>query len=119
MRRIALALAFMLLCMAGCAKPATPVRHPVHFVAFTAKWCEPCHRDRPLVDLLEAHGFRVTRVDIDDCPDMAKSYHITSVPTYLVFDGAHERICRSGSIRVASKAALDTALDAAFDYSGF
>jgi thiol-disulfide isomerase/thioredoxin len=60
---------------------------PTQMVAFTASWCGPCHRQAPLVDMIESTGVQVTRIDIDRQPELARRYGVTSVPTYFLYDG--------------------------------
>lgn len=68
--------------------PKTPVAN-VEVWAFTATWCGPCQRDKPLLAKLEAEGTKITYIDIDKEPARATLYSITSIPTYLVWkDGS-------------------------------
>lgn len=57
-------------------------------VDFWADWCAPCHRIAPAVDRLAEsfHGeLRVGKVNIDQQPELARSYGIRSIPALLVF----------------------------------
>ena len=63
---------------------STPVVHVTELIVFSAKWCGPCQRAKPVVDQLEASGFVVKRIDIDEQSDLAKQYHITSIPTFIL-----------------------------------
>jgi thioredoxin 1 len=59
-------------------------------VDFTATWCGPCRQVSPLVDQLadEYEGrAKVTKVDIDESPEVATRFGIRGVPTLLVFKG--------------------------------
>jgi thioredoxin 1 len=57
-------------------------------VDFWAGWCPPCRKIAPLVDDLarEFSGrVKVGKLDVDQSPDTAARYGITSIPTLLVF----------------------------------
>jgi thioredoxin 1 len=57
-------------------------------VDFWAAWCPPCRKLSPLVDELAqeyAGRVKVGKLDVDDSPDVASRYGITSIPSLLVF----------------------------------
>jgi thioredoxin 1 len=61
---------------------------------FTADWCQPCKRTRPIVEELNREqttaGFQI--IDVDDNPDLVKNFGIQSVPTFILFnDGVEEK----------------------------
>lgn len=60
---------------------------------FTADWCQPCKRTRPIVEELNRDqstaGFQI--IDVDDNPDLVKNFGIKSVPTFILFDGGIEK----------------------------
>ena len=63
------------------SKPALP-----QLAAFTATWCGPCQRAKPIVDQIEKAGLAdVVRVDIDKQPDTARQYQVSSVPTFILY----------------------------------
>ncbi len=57
-------------------------------VDFWADWCAPCHRVAPSVERL-AETFEgqltVGKVNVDEEPELARSYGIRSIPALLVF----------------------------------
>ena len=63
-------------------------------VDFWATWCAPCQRFAPIfekVATMSRHldDVRFVAVDIDTCPEAAKSLQIQSVPTVVAFvDGS-------------------------------
>jgi len=60
---------------------------------FTAEWCQPCKRTRPIVEELNREqttaGFQI--IDVDDDADLVKNFGIQSVPTFILFDGGVEK----------------------------
>ena len=53
-------------------------------IEFTATWCEPCRVVRPTVERIAAAGFPIRQVDIDQQPELAARYQITSVPSFVM-----------------------------------
>ncbi|MEN6367708.1 MAG: thioredoxin family protein [Thermoguttaceae bacterium] len=73
-------------CPGPCPKPA-PKPEPTpkaKVLAFTASWCGPCQRSKPFLAEIKASGVDVQIVDIDEQPDLAQQYGVTSVPTFFV-----------------------------------
>ncbi len=57
-------------------------------VDFWATWCGPCRMIAPAVEQLagEYEGrAKVAKVDVDECPDIARKYGVMSIPTLIVF----------------------------------
>ncbi len=54
---------------------------------FWASWCGPCRMQGPIIDqLAEAHSNIVFgKVNVDEEPDLASEYGITSIPTLIIF----------------------------------
>ena len=62
-------------------------------VDFHAKWCEPCKWVEPILEetISRFDGkINLHKVDIDKHPDVAREYHILSVPTLLLFKNGNE-----------------------------
>lgn len=59
-------------------------------VDFFATWCGPCKRLAPVLDDVAqemAGKAEVYKVDIDQSPDLAAAYRVSSVPTLILFEG--------------------------------
>ena len=58
-------------------------------VDFWATWCGPCRMVAPIIEEIaeEAVGFKVGKVDVDEEGELAMKYHVSSIPTLMVFSG--------------------------------
>ena len=59
-------------------------------VDFWAEWCGPCKMLAPMIDEVanEAGGaYKVTKMDVDECKEIAKQYGIQALPTLAIFKG--------------------------------
>lgn len=91
--RIRVLLMFALIALVGCESPQSPVKPvkplkphaQIEVLAFTATWCGPCQRQKPLLVAVRAAGVQVQIIDIDERPEMAREYNVTEVPTFIVF----------------------------------
>ena len=56
-------------------------------VDFWASWCGPCKMLAPTIEAIaeENHSFKVGKVNVDDEPDRAEAYGISSIPTLILF----------------------------------
>ncbi len=67
-------------------------------VDFFATWCGPCKMLTPeLEDLADEHeDITVVKVDVDKFGELAGDFHITVVPTLVVFKNGENRKVVSG-----------------------
>ncbi len=59
-------------------------------VDFWAEWCGPCKMIAPVLEELAGElgdRINITKVNVDENPDIAMRYSVMSIPTLLVFDG--------------------------------
>ncbi|MCD4728842.1 MAG: thioredoxin [Pirellulales bacterium] len=59
-------------------------------VDFWAPWCGPCRMVAPVVEELAKENvgtLKVTKINIDDSPNTATAYGISSIPTLMIFKG--------------------------------
>jgi thioredoxin 1 len=82
-------------------------------VDFWATWCGPCRMITPVVEELaveNADSVKVCKINIDDSPNTAAGYGVSSIPTLMIFKGGEvvERF-----VGVQPKKRLQEALDQA------
>ena len=53
---------------------------------FTASWCGPCKKTRPVVEQMILEGFNIEILDADIELDMIKKYEIRSIPTFILIE---------------------------------
>jgi len=84
-------------------------------VDFYADWCQPCRVLAPTIERI-ARDFdgraQVGKVNVDESPELARTYGISSIPTLIVFRGGEEvdRI-----VGIASREELTRALERALE----
>ena len=59
---------------------------------FTAEWCQPCKKVKPIVEELNREYFpgMFQIIDVDIEKEMAKSFELKSVPTFILFENNNE-----------------------------
>ena len=59
-------------------------------VDFWAEWCAPCRAVGPVLEkIAEENGdkIEIVKLNVDDNPETAAKYHITSIPAMKVYRG--------------------------------
>lgn len=57
------------------------------FVDFYADWCGPCKATGPIIEELsdEKKDIKFVKINIDTNQDLANTYSIFSIPTFIIF----------------------------------
>ncbi len=76
-------------------------------VDFWATWCGPCRMLAPTIAKIaeEQEGkVKVCKVDVDECPELAAQYGISSIPTLMVFVNGS---VKASSVGVQAKSQIE------------
>jgi len=60
-------------------------------VDFWAPWCGPCRQLGPTIDKIASQyegKVKVGKLNVDDSPDVATKYAVTSIPRIFIFKGS-------------------------------
>jgi thioredoxin 1 len=63
-------------------------QNAVTLVDFWAPWCGPCRMQAPVLEQVASrlgNRAKVAKVNVDLHPELADRYHITGIPTLLLF----------------------------------
>jgi thiol-disulfide isomerase/thioredoxin len=62
-----------------------------HVLYFTAEWCNPCQRTRPVAEELKKDGvIDFIFVDADTEIELLEKFGIKSIPTYVLLEDGRE-----------------------------
>lgn len=74
-------------------------------VDFWAEWCGPCKMVAPEVAKVAGEGqgqWVVAKVNTESAPALAQRFHISSIPTFVLFRSGHELARQSGAMPAAA-----------------
>ncbi|KAJ2745729.1 hypothetical protein GGI20_001953 [Coemansia sp. BCRC 34301] len=79
--------------------------HQKVVVDFSANWCGPCRQMGPVFYELSGKYNEILflSVDIDNAREIAREYRVTSLPTFILFNGGYA----ISSVMGANKQALE------------
>lgn len=79
-------------------------------VDFYADWCGPCRMVAPTVEEISAErtDINVVKVNVDNSPELAIRYGVSSIPTLIVFKGGEPK---AKAVGVKTKAQLIDMID--------
>ena len=62
-----------------------------HVLYFTAEWCNPCKRVRPIAEELDRDGIiKFQYIDADDNGDLCRKFEIKAIPTFILIEDGNE-----------------------------
>jgi len=62
-----------------------------HVLYFTADWCVPCKRVKPIVEEINKDSLvKFKIINVDNEKDLARSLELRSVPTFILFENEKE-----------------------------
>lgn len=62
-----------------------------HVLYFTAEWCNPCQRTRPVAEELKRDGvIDFLFVDADTELELLQKFGVKSIPTYILLEDGRE-----------------------------
>lgn len=80
-------------------------------IDFWAPWCGPCRQIAPLIDQLASENLgavKVGKVNVDDSPNAAQEYGVSSIPTLILFKDGEPK---QRFVGIQPKSRLQTAMD--------
>ena len=79
------------------SKDVLDAKVPV-LVDFNATWCPPCQALHPILEeVAESDGdFKIVTVDIDEEPELAQEYSVSTIPCLILFEDGAEADRRTG-----------------------
>ena len=60
---------------------------------FSAPWCGPCKALGPIMEQLDSEmdSITVVKVDVDEQPELAEAYQVTSIPVLKIMCGGESK----------------------------
>lgn len=61
-------------------------------VDFNADWCGPCQMQAPILEEIVAEtDFTLASLNVDDAPDVARNFAVSSIPCLIIFKNGEEK----------------------------
>jgi thioredoxin-like negative regulator of GroEL len=57
---------------------------------FTADWCQPCKKVKPIVEDMKKEGFQFQMIDADYEQLLVKRFEVKSIPTFILLEDGKE-----------------------------
>ncbi len=57
---------------------------------FTADWCPPCKKVKPIVENMKKEGFEFQMIDADYEQLLVKRFEVKSIPTFILMENGKE-----------------------------
>ena len=66
------------------------INRMINVFYFTADWCQPCKKVKPIVEEMKKEGFNFQIIDVDYEQELVKQFEIKSVPTFILLKEGKE-----------------------------
>ena len=57
---------------------------------FTAEWCQPCKKVKPIVEAMKKEGFEFQMIDADYEQSLVERFKVSSIPTFILLEDGRE-----------------------------
>ncbi len=57
---------------------------------FTAEWCQPCKKVKPVVEAMKREGFEFQMIDADYEQSLVERFKVSSIPTFILLEDGRE-----------------------------
>ena len=57
---------------------------------FTADWCKPCKKVKPVVEAMKKEGFEFQMIDADYEQILVEKFKVKSIPTFILLEDGRE-----------------------------
>jgi len=57
---------------------------------FTADWCQPCKKVKPVVEAMKKEGFEFQMIDADYEQILVEKFKVKSIPTFILLEDGRE-----------------------------
>ena len=62
-----------------------------HILYFTAEWCNPCKRTKPIAEELDRDNvIKFQFIDADDNGELCRKFEIKAIPTFILIEDGKE-----------------------------